>query len=465
MPRSKAYDERCEIEALRRRSPPQRGAANGAPVAARWRRRSAPSGCASRASSSHHVAADHGGARSGNWLPRLSRTRATRPICERQEAEVAQLRANDASADTPISTFAAIPGLSNEMVEKLSGQPVRRRWVRRAYPRHHAGGAIGDPAPCPASRSMTEDEAKAWIRERFGVSTCERSWIASRRSCADEAAKQNLIAASTLDYDLVAAHRRLGPADRPRSQRRDQGTGSISAAVPGFPGLVVAALTEATPGILVEPRTRRASSSCVRGGTLGLPTGLRRGQQGRKPSNESVAVISARAVAELGHNCSHPQPLHRFVHTLWVLPKGRNGAIEEVEAVRRAKWQGVFHVEPSITQPDSGIVIAARGAADDLLLRSPTRRAGWARPRLRSIWAPRSRRPAGARIDHRSRSAGQCLDRARHQAAPSANVRATTLLRGDATLAEVAIPTKRAAARYRHRDGRPVGRRDRADRV
>ena len=42
--------------------------------------------------------------------------------------------------------------------------------------------------------------------------------------------------------------------------------------------------------------------------------------------------------------------------TLWLLPKGRN-AQSEVEDVTRA-WQGVFHVEQSLTQAESAIVIA-----------------------------------------------------------------------------------------------------------
>jgi tRNA uridine 5-carboxymethylaminomethyl modification enzyme len=42
------------------------------------------------------------------------------PYLERQDAEVAQLRANDAVRLRPEMDYAAIPGLSNEMVEKLT---------------------------------------------------------------------------------------------------------------------------------------------------------------------------------------------------------------------------------------------------------------------------------------------------------------------------------------------------------
>lgn len=69
----------------------------------------------------------------------------------------------------------------------------------------------------------------------------------------------------------------------------------------------------------------------------------------------SAAVISARAYAPL------PKLFQSAVHlstekTLWVLPKGRN-AENELEAVQPA-WQGVFHVERSITDAESAIIIA-----------------------------------------------------------------------------------------------------------
>jgi len=67
-------------------------------------------------------------------------------------------------------------------------------------------------------------------------------------------------------------------------------------------------------------------------------------------------VIAARAVAPL------PRLLELSSHlstkkTIWVLPKGRNGLTELAEA-RRA-WQGVFHVEQSVTDDDSYIIVAS----------------------------------------------------------------------------------------------------------
>jgi 16S rRNA (guanine527-N7)-methyltransferase len=68
-----------------------------------------------------------------------------------------------------------------------------------------------------------------------------------------------------------------------------------------------------------------------------------------------AAVISARAYAPL------PRLLESAVHlstekTVWVLPKGRN-AQNELEAASRS-WQGVFHVERSVTDADSAIIVA-----------------------------------------------------------------------------------------------------------
>ena len=65
-------------------------------------------------------------------------------------------------------------------------------------------------------------------------------------------------------------------------------------------------------------------------------------------------VITGRAVASLSQflkMCDHLSTRK----TVWVLPKGRS-AQSELEETRRS-WQGVFHVEQSITDPDAKIVI------------------------------------------------------------------------------------------------------------
>ncbi|MCX8474386.1 MAG: 16S rRNA (guanine(527)-N(7))-methyltransferase RsmG [Sphingomonas sp.] len=201
---------------------------------------------------------------------------------------------------------------------------------------------------------MTEEEAHAWIRDRFGVS---RETLLARYAelLRAEAVNQNLIAASTLDT-LWARHlvdsAQLVPlaAEASRGAWVDVGSGA------GLPGIVVGILLD-RPVVLVEPRARRVAFLRDVAAQLGLanrvtvqPTKV----ESYKPTNRA-AVVSARAVAELS------QLISSTAHctdssTVWLLPKGRNAQSEVAAA--QATWQGVFHVEPSITQPDSGIVVA-----------------------------------------------------------------------------------------------------------
>lgn len=201
---------------------------------------------------------------------------------------------------------------------------------------------------------MNEEEARAWVSERWGVS---RETLLERYTqlLLEEAHHQNLIASSTLN-SLWARHlvdsAQLVPMaiDAPEGSWIDIGSGA------GLPGIVAAILTD-RPVVLVEPRAKRVEFLRRVADQLGLADRVQV-QASRietyRPS-DTAAIVSARAVAELS------QLIASTVHctdssTIWLLPKGRN-AHSEVEAAR-TKWQGVFHVEPSITQPDSGIVLA-----------------------------------------------------------------------------------------------------------
>lgn len=198
---------------------------------------------------------------------------------------------------------------------------------------------------------MTEEEARNWIREHFDVS---RETLLERYAdiLRDESTRQNLIAASTLDSlwsrHLVDSAQLVPLAERP-------GTWIDIGAGAGLPGIVVAILSDRQV-TLVEPRTKRAEFLRTTVEALGLAnvTVAASRIETHRPARPA-AIISARAVAPLyelfagaGH-CADSS-------TVWLLPKGRN-VESEVEATRGA-WQGVFHVEPSITSPDSGIVVA-----------------------------------------------------------------------------------------------------------
>jgi len=198
---------------------------------------------------------------------------------------------------------------------------------------------------------MTEEEARNWISERFGP-----AGMASMTELAAlveaEASRQNLVAPSTLtaiwSRHIVDSAQLIGLAREAEGDWLDIGTGA------GFPGLVVAALT-ARRTILVEPRKRRAEFLQAAADTLGIAdrTVVVAGKV--EAVSEPVAVISARAVAPLPALFASALQCSRR-KTLWLLPKGRT-AREEV-AVAQQTWHGVFHVEQSLTDPESLIVLA-----------------------------------------------------------------------------------------------------------
>jgi 16S rRNA (guanine527-N7)-methyltransferase len=196
---------------------------------------------------------------------------------------------------------------------------------------------------------MTEEEARDWIRARFGVSR-ETRLATFVELLREEAGKQNLVAPSTLDQiwsrHIVDSAQLLDhmPAD---GIFLDIGSGA------GLPGLVVALLRDA-PVELVEPRKLRTDFLSRAAASLGLENAIVRTDKIERTAGK-VAVISARAVAQLSD--LFRIAAHRSTSsTVWVLPKGRNAQSEVAEA--RRKWHGSFHVEPSITAPDSLIVVA-----------------------------------------------------------------------------------------------------------
>jgi len=202
---------------------------------------------------------------------------------------------------------------------------------------------------------MTEEEAREWVRERYGVS---RETLLARFAdiLSEESARQNLISASSID-DMWVRHLVDSAQLLPLAAGAGEGDWIDVGAGAGLPGLVVAVLSD-RPTVLVEPRSKRVEFLRNAADALGLRNVTVIGSkiEAYKPAMPAAA-ISARAVAAL------PGLLQSAIHctdssTVWVLPKGRN-AESEVEAARHA-WQGVFHVEPSITSPDSGIVIARK---------------------------------------------------------------------------------------------------------
>jgi len=198
---------------------------------------------------------------------------------------------------------------------------------------------------------MTEDEARHWLRERFGELGEARMDILAGL-VAGEAVSQNLVAPSTLatmwSRHIVDSAQLVGFAAEVEGDWLDIGTGA------GFPGLVVAALTDRAV-TLVEPRRRRAAFLADAAETLGIANQVTVIAAKVEGVTMSAAVISARAVSALALlfgsaiQCSRRK-------TLWILPKGQS-AREEI-ATAQQTWHGVFHVEHSVTDPNSLIVLA-----------------------------------------------------------------------------------------------------------
>lgn len=167
-----------------------------------------------------------------------------------------------------------------------------------------------------------------------------------------EAQQQNLISAASIphlwDRHILDSAQLLRFVPSKTASWCDIGSGA------GLPGVVIAVL-HAGPVTLIEPRRLRVAF------LQGVVEQLALGDQVRIAGSkvEQVEghfnVITGRAVAalprfiELSHHLSTR-------NSCWVLPKGRN-ALSEL-AVAKRTWQGRFHVERSVTDADSMIVVA-----------------------------------------------------------------------------------------------------------
>ena len=123
----------------------------------------------------------------------------------------------------------------------------------------------------------------------------------------------------------------------------------------GLPGLVIAVLTGASV-TLVEPRRLRAGFLSRAVAELELTNVTVLQAKGEAVPRARYGVITARAVASVDRLFAMTAHLSHG-GTMWVLPKGRSAQSELDEA--RKSWQGMFRLEPSRTDPDARILIAA----------------------------------------------------------------------------------------------------------
>ena len=200
---------------------------------------------------------------------------------------------------------------------------------------------------------MTEDEARKWLTDQFDVS--RETWERLERFVGylrREAAVQNLVSASTLDHvwarHVVDSAQLLRFAPAVSGRWIDLGSGA------GFPGIIIALLS-AWPVTLVESRAKRIEYLSRAVEMLDLESQVEvAGTTLEKVTATPYAVISARAVAPL------PKLLDlasRFStnKTIWLLPKGRNAAMEGYDA--RNGWNFDMRIEPSVTDIEAGILV------------------------------------------------------------------------------------------------------------
>jgi 16S rRNA (guanine527-N7)-methyltransferase len=202
---------------------------------------------------------------------------------------------------------------------------------------------------------MTEEDAKSWLHERGWWEGDAGDRL--RRFVdlvLDEADRQNLISASSREQiwarHIVDSAQLLALAPEAPAMDGlwvDLGTGA------GFPGVVIACLHPG-PVKLVEVRPLRVAflERCV--AELGLAHVEVLGAKVEKVGfGAPAAIISARAFAPLDRLLASAHHLSDE-KTIWLLPKGSQGE-KELEILRR-DWQAVFHVEQSVTHPESIIV-------------------------------------------------------------------------------------------------------------
>jgi len=168
----------------------------------------------------------------------------------------------------------------------------------------------------------------------------------------DESARQNLVSAATLEQ--VWERHIFDSAQLIRYEPQRGATWIDIGSGAGLPGIVVACLVEG-PVTLVEPRRLRADFLHRLVESLSLKASVICGKAER--AEGKFDVITARAVASLTQLLKISAHLSTG-NTVWALPKGRSAKQELVEAQR--SWQGMFRVEPSVTDEDSFIVVGTK---------------------------------------------------------------------------------------------------------
>lgn len=165
----------------------------------------------------------------------------------------------------------------------------------------------------------------------------------------EESDHQNLVSASSLaqlwERHIVDSAQLARFEPHAGASWADVGSGA------GLPGVVIACLVDG-PVTLIEPRKLRAEFLRRCAERLELRATVAPHKVERVTGQ--FDMITARAVANLGELIRISAHLSTR-NTVWALPKGRNASAELAEAQRA--WQGAFHVEHSVTDAESFIVV------------------------------------------------------------------------------------------------------------
>lgn len=204
----------------------------------------------------------------------------------------------------------------------------------------------------------SEEEARAFVADRC----CSSHTLASIDRFTDElrtaAASQNLVARDTLPImwrrHVADSAQLVDHVPHDATPWLDLGSGA------GFPGLVIAIIHPQREVILVESRRLRIAWLQHVIELLRLANCRVAGTHLNGVETFPARVISARAFAPLPRILAQSARFSTS-ETHWVLPKGRS-AEQELLALPAAS-KSMFHVKPSLIEPQAGIIVG-RGQAE-----------------------------------------------------------------------------------------------------
>lgn len=196
----------------------------------------------------------------------------------------------------------------------------------------------------------SEEQARTYVAARCAPSAMERLDRFAAHLAAENA-NQNLVSPASLAavwQRHIADSAQLLDLAPETGDWLDLGTGA------GFPGLIAAIMRPERRVMLVESRRLRIEWLRRMIDELGLAGCSVAGARLESVETAKFGVISARAFAPLPRLLALAQ---RFSTsgTVWLLPKGRSAAQEVAELPKALR--PMFHVEPSVTDPEAGIVV------------------------------------------------------------------------------------------------------------